>query len=155
MSQFTPPPLPALAGSQEAAIILGVEVPRITRLRRDDRMPPPVARTAATWVWRADDVLLLAGTKDRRWPQDAPPVPTFELIGLAEVALVLAVHKRQVSRWRDAGVLPAPALEKRDVNDPWNPADPERRGLAATPLYWRPEIRTFARLRKRKRAAAS
>lgn len=45
-----------LVGAAEAAVILGVESPQITRWRKADMMPRPVERLKATFVWLRDDI---------------------------------------------------------------------------------------------------
>lgn len=45
-----------LVGAAEAAEILGVGVPQISRWRKAGKMPRPVEKLAATYVWLRVDV---------------------------------------------------------------------------------------------------
>lgn len=120
-----------VVGAAEAAQILGVEVPRISRWRGTDdkpgRMPPTVADLAATPVWRRKDIEQL---RDKgTWKGRTPAKMT--LLGLSEAAAVIGVDKSQIGRWRRDGKFPPPTLEKRGLSEPWEPGA----GLSATPLW--------------------
>jgi predicted site-specific integrase-resolvase len=54
-----------LVGAAEAAEILGVKVPQITRWRRAGKMPPPVEELRATYVWLRTDVEQMAASRRR------------------------------------------------------------------------------------------
>lgn len=137
--------VPALAGTQEAAQILGVEVPRISRWRelKPPRMPPPVVVIAATPIWLVKDLEVLRDEKV--WSGRRPR--RLEIVGVAEAAELLGVHKSQVGRWRREGRFPEPLLEKREPGVEWDPAVPERAGLASTPLWWKRDITRFRQAR--------
>lgn len=130
-----------VVGAAEAAQILKVEVPRITRWREKGRMPPLVATVRATPLWRREDVEILA--RHGEWKvshtrSGRRPKP-LEVMGLYEVAELLAVDKSQVGRWRREGRFPKPALEKRPRGETWSPGA----GLGSTPLWLAADIRRW------------
>jgi hypothetical protein len=141
---------PDLVGTSEAAAILGVEVPRITRWRKatPSRMPPTVADLAATPVWRRQDILKLKklraepGGYGGDWPLKPPT--RLELAGTSEAARIIGellqrqIDKSQVGRWRRAGVFPEPLL-----------------ALNATPIWTREAVERFAESRRRDPAAVA
>lgn len=54
-----------LVGAAEAAEILGVKVPQITRWRLAGKMPPHVEELKATFVWLRADVEAMAAARSR------------------------------------------------------------------------------------------
>ena len=99
---------PDLVGAAEAAEILGVEVPRITRYRKAGKMPlVAVEGLAAGPVWFRSDVEAMRD--ERKVTARAP----LDLLGTSEVAALLAVDKSQIGRWRRAGRFPSPLVEVR------------------------------------------
>lgn len=98
-----------LVGASEAADILGVEVQRISRYSRHDRMPDVVAELAATPVWSAKDIEYF---RDHGLPPDEPASP-MKLAGTREAAEMLGVHKSQIGRWLRQGVFPEPMVRLR------------------------------------------
>lgn len=128
-----------LVGTQEAAAILSVEVPRITRWRKAEKMPPTVADLAATPVWRKVDVEKLRD--DKRWSGRAPR--KMDLAGTSEAAerigeiLGRKIDKSQIGRWRRAGTFPSPAYR-----------------LSASPVWTGEQIERFAEPRRAAAAAA-
>jgi predicted site-specific integrase-resolvase len=107
-------------GAAEAAELLDVELPRITRWRLGGRMPEPVALLASTPVWRRDDVLAMKNGKQTSRSDEV------ELMGTSEAAKVLNVNKSQISRWLRKGKFPPP-----------------RARLAAGPVWTAQQIRFF------------
>lgn len=125
--------VPDVVGTAEAAQILGVKPPMITRWRKSGRMPPPVAELAATVVWLKTDVQARSrGTGEFEKPD---PVP---FVGLSEVADMLKVDKSQVGRWRRTNVFPEPRVQ-----------------LASGPLWFRSDIHRFTPPAERRRKAAA
>ncbi|MET0604206.1 MAG: hypothetical protein ABW167_19635 [Baekduia sp.] len=122
-----------VVGAAEAAQILKVEVPRITRWREAGKMPPTVARLKATPLWRFEDIEILRAnnvwkvsyTRSGRQPRQ------LAVAGLSEAAELLKVDKSQIGRWRREGRFVVPALDKRPAGAPWKRGD----GLGSTPLW--------------------
>lgn len=112
---------PDVVGTSEAAEILGVSVPMITRYRKQGRLPKPVALLAATDVWMREDIKNRADGAGRR---------KLALVGTKEVADLLDVDRSQIGRWRRAGKFPEPCVE-----------------LVAGPLWWARDIKAWARKR--------
>lgn len=110
-----------LLGASEAADLLDVEVPRITRWRHSGKMPAPVAHLAATPVWELDDVLAL---RDGETVEVTSPQP---LVGTSEAAEMLEVNKSQIGRWVRTGKFPEPIAR-----------------LAAGPVWEASQIEAFA-----------
>lgn len=135
-----------VVGAQEAAQILDVEVPRISRWRDGGKMPPTVALLASGPLWRVVDVRKLA--QDGKW-KGRKPQP-LDVLGLSEVAALLEVDKSVVGRWRREGKFPEPYLDKRQPGTPWTPGA----GLAATPLWERGPVAVFKADRDERREAA-
>lgn len=128
---------PDVVGTNESALIMEVELPRIRRMTKERRMPKPAVVLKATPVWHREDVEAIArGEK----PNGSRPLA---LVGLAEAAALLEVDKSQIGRWRRARKFPEPALDKRPTGQKWKPGS----GLAATPLWWRRDIMDFKRRR--------
>ena len=107
-----PPQAPDVVGATEAAAILGVEVPRLTRWLESGKLPAPALRLAATPLWHRRTITRVAAGLP---PVEELPLTDGEgqpvIVGLAEVAALLGKHKRQIWRWRDAGVFPEPYRE--------------------------------------------
>lgn len=101
-------------------------------------MPPLAADLSATPVWHRADVERVAAADGQ--PRSFGSADTVKVVGTAEAALILDVHKSQIGRWRrtKAGGFPEPCAE-----------------LLAGPLWWRKDITAFKRVRatKRRRAA--
>jgi phage terminase Nu1 subunit (DNA packaging protein) len=115
-------------GTAEAAEILKVEVQRITRWRKNGKLPTPARELAATAVWHREDIEWVAGGGD---PKDAPNGKRLpSLLGLSEAADELGVNKSQIGRWRRAERFPAPNFE-----------------LTAGPLWWRKDIKAWEKNR--------
>lgn len=122
-----------VVGAAEAAQILKVEVPRITRWREAGRMPPTVARLKATPLWRFEDIEILRAngvwkvsyTRSGRQPKQ------LHVAGLSEAAELIQVDKSQIGRWRREGRFVVPALDKREKGEVWT----RGAGLGSTPLW--------------------
>lgn len=133
-------------GAQEAAAILGVEVPRISRYMKmkPPRMPPTIADLAASPIWRVEDIEILRDEKKWRAKstraQHTPKKQPY--CGIAEAAALLGVDKSQISRWRREGRFPAPLLDKRPPGVAWGPDAP---GLASTPVWHKQALLDFQR----------
>lgn len=97
-----------LIGTSEAAEILGVKPPQITRLRENGRMPKPAAELAATDVWHRASVEAVQNGNE---PSEGDRIKG--LAGLAESAKLFKVDKSQIGRWRRAGTFPEPKFELR------------------------------------------
>ena len=138
---------PDVVGTAEAADILGVEVPRITRWRIGGKMPKWAAWTAATPVWHRADIEAMRDRAGRDNTADLPFSGVLDLVGTAECSEIIDVNKSQIGRWRRAGQFPEPCLDRR--------SDAEPAGLKGGPLWWREDVRAFKRARdaaKRRRA---
>jgi hypothetical protein len=120
---------PDVVGTAEAAELLGVERPRITRYRRADRMPPLAADLAATPVWHRDDVEKMRDDPNAVFGAARP----LDIVGTSEVAALFDVDKSQVGRWRRGGDFPGPDAQ-----------------LAAGPLWWRKRVRSWRPPSKRR-----
>lgn len=91
-----------LVGTHEAALILGVEKPRIGRYIKSGRMPKPVCELGATKLWHRADVEAVArGERPRRAQQLA-------LVGTKEAADLLGVERTRIGRWKQKGIMPDP-----------------------------------------------
>jgi predicted site-specific integrase-resolvase len=126
-------------GTSEAALLLGVEKPRIGRYRRTGLMPEPVAELRATAIWRTKDVLALKAALDSRAQKHVRPqfranaTRPVALVGTREAAAILGVEPTRIGRWLRTGRMPEPEVR-----------------LSATPV-WR--LREIERLRDRIAAA--
>jgi predicted DNA-binding transcriptional regulator AlpA len=117
-----------LIGTSEAAEILGIKVPQISRLRDNGKMPKPCATFAATDVWHRADVEAI---KDGGEPTFGGKVTG--LVGAKEAAKLLKVDRSQIGRWRRLGKFPEPAYE-----------------LVAGPLWRCDDLKTWQKNRKAK-----
>lgn len=117
-----------LIGTKEAAEILGVRVPQITRLRESGKMPKPCAQLAATDVWHRTDV---ESIKDGGKATFGGKVKG--LMGVKETADLLDVDRSQIGRWRRLDKFPAPNYE-----------------LVAGPVWLKDEIKAWDKTRKKK-----
>jgi hypothetical protein len=130
-----------VVGAAEAAQILEVEVPRITRWRESGRMPPTVARLKATPIWRYEDIEILRrhGVWKVSYTRSGRQPRPIELAGLAEAAELIGVDKSQIGRWRREGRFPAPVLDKRARGEAWK----RGKGLGSTPLWMLADLRRW------------
>lgn len=103
---------PVLIGTSEAAKILGVKVPQITRLRNNGKMPTTACYLAATDLWHRADVLALKRGKQQFSGAVAG------LLGVKEAADMLKVNRSAITRWRRLGQFPEPAY-KLIATDVW------------------------------------
>lgn len=131
-----------VVGAAEAAQILGVEVPRISRWRDHGRMPPTVAQVRATPLWRVEDIEILKehGEWKVSWTRSGRKPRTLDIAGLAEVAALTGLDKSLIRRMIDNGRFPAPALPKRKPGKAWRQAGD---GLGSTPLWWMKDVRRW------------
>lgn len=136
-----------VVGVQEAAQMLGVEVPRISRWIKGGKMPPMVAGprkyagllaeppvfVEATAIWRRSDVEILAkrGVWKPEFTREKVAPGSVPIAGLKEVAALCGTSTQQIGRWRRAGQFPEPRLDKRPHDKPWK----RGKGLGATPLW--------------------
>jgi predicted DNA-binding transcriptional regulator AlpA len=91
-----------VVGAAEARAILGVELQRISRWRKQGRLPPPYAMLASSPIWLTEDIEKFkanAGDPTFSVTYTTPPKPQT-LLGTSEVAKLLGVDKSQVGRWR-------------------------------------------------------
>lgn len=126
-----------IMGAAEAAEALGVELTRVSRYRREGRMPPTVADLASTPVWDADTITTMRSTGGR-WLADAPRPRRRLLYGTSEAAAKFDVSKRAIARWREAGIFPEPS-----------------KVLAAGPIWTPAALRSFTPPRARRARAAA
>jgi hypothetical protein len=126
-----------IVGTQEAALVLNVEVGRVSRWKKDGKMPPLVADLGASPVWLRRDVERFAKAGHKWTFKPSKPLP---IMGLQEVSDHLGISKRQITRLRARDAFPAPRLEKRPAGEPWTPGS----GLGATPIWLRADIDAYA-----------
>jgi hypothetical protein len=118
-----------VVGAAEAALILDVELQRISRWRKSGKLPPPQQELAASPVWARAVIEALAQGRTI----DPPVLP--ELTGTSEAAKLLGVDKSQIGRWRT----------KPSKSGPVFP-DPIVR-IKAGPIWTRAAIEQFAEQR--------
>jgi hypothetical protein len=99
-----------VVGATEAAAILDVEVPRLTRWLKSGRLPAPAVKLAATPVWHRTFIEALAAGEpvesDGGLIDAAGPL----IVSTSEAAALLGKDKSQIGRWRRADRFPRPAL---------------------------------------------
>lgn len=140
-----------VVGASEAALILGVEVPRIWRWRSRGKMPPTVADPAATPVWHRIDIEALHAVVqggDRLGTWDGDERPRIDVVGTADAAIIIGgpeFNKSQVGRWRRKGTFPEPVVEKLEHGETWTPGCHK---IGATPLWRREDVEAFAATRQ-------
>lgn len=129
---------PNVVGASQAAEILGVEVPRITRWRKAGRMPALAADLKATPVWHRQNV------EELRDDKPITDLGKLSLVSTAEAAELLGVDKSQVGRWQREDA------KRRDAGEEPRHHFPEPVAHAGSyPLWERRQIAAFKRSRTR------
>lgn len=119
-------------GAAEASALLGVELQRISRWRKQGKLPAPYAPLAASPVWLKKDIeAFTRGEGNFTEPPD--PVPWMST---AEVAAMLDVDKSQIGRWRKK-----PSKRGPPFPTVW-------REIKAGPLWKREQIEQYAASRQ-------
>jgi hypothetical protein len=111
-------------GTSEAALLLGVEKPRIGRYRRTGLMPEPVCELRASAIWKTRDVLAFKKALDEREEKHVRPQVRIaasrpvDLVGTREAAALLGVEPTRIGRWLRTGRMPPP-LERLSATPIW------------------------------------
>jgi hypothetical protein len=116
--------VPPLVGASEVAELMEAPGSKVSRLKREGRMPPTVVELRATPVWRRARIEAWLANTD-----DGARERALDLVGTAEAADELGLRSRsQIGRWLRAGVFPEPCYR-----------------LRATPVWWRSDVVAFGR----------
>jgi ADP-ribosyl-[dinitrogen reductase] hydrolase len=129
--QFGSSPVLDVVGASEASEILGVEVQRISRWRKDGRLPEPYADLAMSPVWIRADIERIRDGLDVITCTEPPEPPV--LLGTAEAANLLGVGRPQITRWRQ----PTPTRRSPAFPDP-------AVTVKAGPIWTRWDLEKFA-----------
>lgn len=122
-----------VVGAAETKDLLGVELQRITRWRREGKLPPPVSLLDCTPLWYREHIL-----QYKEGVRDFPPTPAVSpYLGTSEAAKMVGVDKSQLGRWRTKPPRHGP------------PLPPPVKEVKAGPVWLRKDIKKFAADRRR------